>query len=210
MNKYLKNVLLFIFIYFMASYYLKPMNENSDSLKFKSPKGKLTKFRNVTFGMSVKQIKALETSEFIERYKVGNEEILVYSGNINNSNCNILYYFINNKFLCGIYAFVDYHENKELYIVDFFNVSDKLVEKYGDPDYDLKIPTDLTNPNKLADAVSSGLIDLTIGWNFTNGKILEILKKENNKIVHLVSYTLNEFKNKLDKLDKLNKSKNEF
>lgn len=173
-------------------------------------KGELKKFRDAAFGNSVKEVKALEKSKFVDSFKEGNEETLIYNGVVGGLKCDIYYAFINDKFLMGVYFFDETHTNENLYIDDYKKILSYLKDKYGKPtdeDYYWSNYLYRDDFSKWGFAVSIGHLTYRANWTFNNGSIFTLLKGDNFKVSHVVSYQMDEYH--VEK-DKQMKSSNEF
>ena len=91
-----------------------------------------TIFRNTTWGMSKDDVKALETSEFVEE----NETDLLYRGSLSSDDVAILYSFIDDKLVRGVYIVEENHIQSYMYISSYMSYSKSITEKYGIPVYD--------------------------------------------------------------------------
>ena len=162
-------------------------------------------FRNAKFGMSIEEVKTIETAEFVTFLQDGGQDILAYKGNINGLSCHIYYFFIDNKFLMGAYIFNAKHTDANQYIIDFMNVANNITAKYGTPAIDnVKWKNDVYKDDvaKWGYAVQMGYLQLLTSWNFSNSAIYTILSGSNYEIHHTLYYKSNEYDIQLEQLKK--------
>ncbi len=162
-------------------------------------------FRNAKFGMSIEEVKAIETAEFITFVQDGGQEVLAYNGNINGLKCHIYYFFINSKFLMGAYFFNEKHTDANEYVIDYINVVNSITAKYGTPAIDnVKWKNDLYKDDvaKWGYATQMGYLQLLTSWNFSNSAIYTILSGSNYEIHHTLYYKSNEYDIQLEQLKK--------
>lgn len=174
--------------------------------KNKSSKNtELDKFRDASFGISTKEVKSIEKAKFVQTLKNGDEETLIYSGIVGGLNCDIYYFFINNKFLMGAYYFTEEHTNKNLYIDDYKSVLNILKDKYGKPnidDYEWLNDLYKDDVSEWGFAVSLGHLKYNANWKFSNGSIFTVLKGDNYKISHIVRYATYDYEIQKEEMKK--------
>lgn len=150
-------------------------------------------FREATWGMSQEQIKKIETNDFIkkDRGKTSGLDILGYKGQAGGLDCLIAYYFTENQLVEGRYVFIEKHTNRNLYIMDFKNIKESLIEKYGKPSTDKVIWRDDLYKDDFSDwgmAVSVGHLVFEAIWKLPETKINLQLKGDNYKITYFLDY----------------------
>lgn len=196
---------IFYFVFFINSHSqsidVKPKGLESIT----NSRGELKKFRDASFGISTKELKSIEKAKFVENIKDGNEETLIYNGIVGGLDCDIFYFFINDKFLMGAYFFIEEHSNRNLYIDDYKIVLNNIKDKYGNPDYnDYEWLNDLyrDDVSEWGFAVSLGHLIYNSSWTFSNGSIYTVLKGDNYKITHMVRYRINDYDIEKEKIKK--------
>ncbi len=107
-------------------------------IEIEKPKISQPGFRQVIWGMSQEQVKKIEENELIQKQysKASGLNILGYKGKAGNLDCLIAYYFAENQLVEGRYIITEKHTNAFLYIKDFMNIKESLIEKYGEPTKD--------------------------------------------------------------------------
>jgi hypothetical protein len=170
-----------------------------------SSKDELQGFRDISFGMSIKQVKSIEKAKFVSDEKNVKEETLHYEARVQGMDCNIYYNFIENRFMMGYYEFKEKHSSNNQYLIDYENIVNYLKEHYGKPDTENHKWIDSTyknEENKWGDALSVGAHEYVAIWTFSNGAILTDLKGDNNFIVHNVFYYHEAYTRELEQIRK--------
>lgn len=129
-------------------------------------------FRYGTWGMTRSEIKELEDAELFNEEEIS----LVYEGNAVGLNSFITYVFDENQGLYqGFYDFKVKHSNDNNYIVDYMNIKDALVQKYGDPrdeDEQTWMNTIFKNtPERYGTALSAGHLLYSSKWDLEDTEI---------------------------------------
>jgi len=164
-------------------------------------------FRNAKFGMSIEEVKAIETAEFVTFLQDGGQDILAYNGYINGLDCRIFYFFIDNKLLLGSYFIKTKHTDANDYIMDYLNIIKSITAKYGNPaieSVDWKNDLYKDDVSKWGYALQMGYLQLLTSWNFSNSRITISLLSNNYQIQHIITYKSNEYDIQLEQLQKGN------
>lgn len=152
-----------------------------------------THFRDATWGMSPEQVGKIEKSKSFQKLhsKSTGLDIVGYKGQAGAFKCFIAYYFAENQLVEGRYSFIEKHTNRNLYISDFKNIKDSLIEKYGKATKDNVVwRNDLykDDPSDWGMAVSVGHLNFEATWKLPETKIHLLLKGDNYKITHILDY----------------------
>ena len=144
-------------------------------------------FRNAVWGDSTEQVKATETADFI----YGNEDALLFEGNLLGYDCDILYQFDNGALYNGGYMFPDLYTNAGQYIAAYDSIKKTLYEKYGDSIEDDVIElqsTDLIEMAGPANALKYGYVAYRAKWKTEETDITLAMMSSNYEITLLLSY----------------------
>jgi hypothetical protein len=223
----MKNIILnipFIFLFFcsyVAFAQLKATTDDGRRVVLKSdstwefekdlsqkPKISNFDFRKCKWGMSKKQVKATESGR-IER---DDETVLAYSGKVSDMNCLIAYIFVENKLVRAKYAFIPKHSNQNDYILDYKNVKENLIKKYGEPISDDSYWRDKLYQDDISQwgfAISLGHLRYSALWETESSEIFLDLSGENYHVDLASEYTSKQYKG-LEEKAKEKKSKDEF
>jgi len=162
-------------------------------------------FRNVAFGFSSADVKTKETATLgLEKDNSG-LHILSYSVRVFDSEALLMYIFAKDSLTRTKYVITEDYVNKNNYITAYNSIKNKLIEKYGNPEFDKTIwKNDLykDDPNDYGMAVSAGhLIYIT---KFDTGcMIIYIMLSGENFDVSLgVEYSSKKFADLEDKVKK--------
>lgn len=101
-------------------------------------------FRNINWGMSINEVSKSEKQPPVEQA----EDALLYKVKISSYNCDLVYFFVDNKLYKAVYFFTESHINNFNYINDFYTIKEMLDKKYtpytedvekwhGDPGYQI-------------------------------------------------------------------------
>jgi len=168
-----------------------------------------TDFRKASWGMSREQIKALENNLKITMEK---EEYLGYQTQIAGLDCNLIYFFTNNKLVRGRYFFTEPHSNRNDYILDYTTLKKLLEKKYGEASEDEQIwKNDLYKDDydQWGFAVCVGHLVYYAKWETDITIIYLSLNGENYEISLMIEYQSKQLKSleeqewKKDTLDEL-------
>jgi len=168
------------------------------------PKPKMSSlagFRKALWGMSKKQAKKIEVSEFVKEYKMSGElkglDALLYKADVAGLDCAIIYYFAENLLTRARYLITEEHASTNLYIDDFKNIKSQLTQKYGAPARDDAIwSNDLYkgDPSEYGMAASVGHLIYVAEWYPQETTIQLLLRGDNYKITLWVEYTGDDFR----------------
>ncbi len=148
-------------------------------------------FRAASWGMNVEQVKKVEKSELFDERKSRGLDMHTYKGDAGNLACLFTYYFAENQLVEGRYIFIEKHSNKNLYIEDFNEVNNNLVEKYGKSSSSNTIWRDDLYKDDYSDwgtAISVGHLVFELKWIFIESMITHRLSGDNYKITHVLDY----------------------
>lgn len=159
-------------------------------------------FRNAKWGMSVKEVRKLETlpeDDFLN-------DNLFYSGKIANLPATIIYEFIDGKLVSGTYAIKDIHITNDLYLNDYNDLKKLLTEKYNKPNIDKEEWLNETFKGEklyLNMAIGMGHVTYKSLWLLNSTKIFLVLSGSQGKAELLILYNSEKFSNIIEKqLDK--------
>lgn len=158
-------------------------------------------FRNMNWGMSKTQVNNTEKSKPIQETK----DILAYKTKIAGLETILIYYFVDDKCTRARYSIIEKHSNKNLFIIDFANLKEKLTALYGEPNDKTHWDNDvfIDDPNNYGIAISAGHLTLYSNWELTKHSIDLMIHGDNYDIQIDLEYSSQELKN-LEK-DKQNK-----
>lgn len=164
-------------------------------------------FRNVTWGMSKDEVKMNE----IEMLSYDGNDDLSYSNVlINGLNTTILYSFINDQLCVAGYIFEENYINQNNYIVDYDDLKEILISKYGNPTKsDVYWINDLYRDEYQywGIAVSMGYVEFSSSWELPNTRILLYLRGENFETTLTISYRSKIYSNMIEEKRKIDKAK---
>ena len=150
-------------------------------------------FRKTRWGMSRKQVTAVEKAEF----STSTEDRLIYQGSVNGLVCGIYYIFIKNQLVSTGYMFLEDHSNENDYINDFKSIKKILTKKYGSPKHDIESwDNELFKDDsaKWGFAVSVGHLSYLSSWETNETEINLGLNGDNFEVGHVLSYDSKFFK----------------
>lgn len=146
-------------------------------------------FRNVTWGMTMNEVKRSETLSVQEE----DDAVLAYEETVAGLDAYLLYGFDDDgKLYNAYYSFVEKHSNDNLYISDYNNLVDKLTEKYGEPNYNRDVWLNTLfqdHPEDYGLAVSIGHLMYGAEWETPTTKISLVLSGDNYKCTLIIGYT---------------------
>lgn len=140
-------------------------------------------FRNTKWGMSMKEVKEIETLKLMK----STSSTLIYQTRISGLDCFLVYGFHEDRLYTGTYIFQVEHLNYNKYIDDFMKLKELLEEKYGkyegvvvfgDPDINLDKGI----------AVGMGYLKFHSMWELENTRIYLELYGENLEFDLFISY----------------------
>ena len=86
-------------------------------------------FRDCNWGFSMRKVRQTEKAEFFAE----TEEFLVYKDSVATFDATVIYYFIDDSLVEGIYLIKPEHLLFNDYIYDFFTIRELLIRKYEEP-----------------------------------------------------------------------------
>lgn len=86
-------------------------------------------FRDCNWGFSMRKVRQTETAEFLAE----TEEFLVYKDSVATIEATVIYYFIDDALVEGIYLIEPEHLLFNDYVYDFFAIRELLIRKYEEP-----------------------------------------------------------------------------
>jgi len=173
-------------------------------------------FRKTNWGMNHEEVMQSEenASTFLKDY---NEEgRLLFQGDASGIPCYIFYEFSEGKLTQTAYWFYSLdksHDDKDVYISDYFNLKEKLTKKYGNPSIDNQIwVNDLykNDSKKWGVAISLGHSYIITGWETSVTEIGLVLNGKDNGVNLYILYTSKELKDLMKKVSESNKSRDDF
>ena len=150
-------------------------------------------FRGMQWGELANLVQKNEKSKLLKKETIQDTglEIIAYSGEIAGRECIIGYYFAANQLVEGRYIFLAEHANKNLYIGDFDNIKNSLIEKYGKPSLDEKTWNNnlyKSDPGEWGMALSVGHLTYIAAWTTNDAEIQLVLKGDNYDISLILDY----------------------
>ncbi|MHB0958288.1 MAG: DUF4339 domain-containing protein [Pirellulaceae bacterium] len=144
-------------------------------------------FRNVKWGMSSENVRRQETAELVHE----SPDTLGYKETIANSNCTVLYIFVDNMLVRTKYVITERHSNNTEHITDYESLGMLLSQKYGSPT-DVKIlwKNDLykDDPAEYGTAIAVGHLSMYEEWDTPITTVFHYLNGDNFAIKHGVEY----------------------
>jgi len=145
-------------------------------------------FRKTKWGMSKEQVKLTENSKL----NIDGDDALGYEGTINGKDCVYVYHFLENKLYYSGYGFTLGHTNLNLYLDDYEEVKQWLIQKYGKAKTDIpglwKVYTYKGDKSQWGVAISLGHLSYKATWETSTTKINLSLSGSNNKISLLLLF----------------------
>jgi len=142
--------------------------------------GNSADFRNMTWGMSSKQVQFKERSKFDGMM---GDNILIYEGSLNKIKCSIMYEFLDDALIKGTYVFDKQFVNKSNFWDIYKNFKSLLTQRYGQPDVeDSQAWQNEAYKNTSQDmwsAIGMGYVTITTQWQTDNTIITIFLHGEN-------------------------------
>lgn len=130
------------------------------------------------------------------------DRIYLFSDIVAGMTCDVAYIFTDNILTMAKYMFNTKHTNKNDYIEDYAKLVALMVDKYGEPGYDVIEWRNSLYKNDIEDhgfAVSLGHVSYNAGWLGQTTTISVALYGENHKINLMVQYISEKYKNFRDK-----------
>ena len=159
-------------------------------------------FRNTNWGMTIEQVRVSEGSREAQIVK---DDKIVYIDTISNRTFGVYYHFIDNKLVRGGYALLEKHTNRNLYIQDYNDMKELLINKYGEPsdkwrdgkNYSKQVWLDdlyKDDPKDWGMAICLGHLVYQLCWETPKSEIASKLNGDNYKIWLNIQYFSKEFK----------------
>jgi hypothetical protein len=154
-------------------------------------------FRKTVWGMTKESVKHTEKRKPV----FDRENDLVYNDTLMSLNMGVFYHFVENKLVSSGYGVIEKHSNKNLYINDYKELKNVLLEKYGDPSdrwfdgekyKEILWLNDLykDNPSHWGFAISLGHLVYQSCWETDETEIVLKLNGDNYEIqLNLVYYS---------------------
>lgn len=145
--------------------------------------------RNVSWGMSKEEVKALEDLKMEgERDGLG----LAYKARLGDLEAMLFYLFVDDKLYRAGYLFLEKHTNQNLYINDFTTINNALHGKYGDwiGDGDWIWLNDryMDDEEDMGLAISMGHLVRQVRWETPRHVIIHEITGDNYDITHRLIY----------------------
>ncbi len=144
-------------------------------------------FRQANWGMSKEEVRAIESAE--PDYE--SEDGLGYDVTIDGKNFLCLYAFLEDKLYQAGYHYVDTHVNDNNYIVNFEELKELLIQKYGKPKVDEIIwKNDLFKDDiqHWGMAICMGHLEYYTAWENESTRTLIKLYGDNYEISMIIGY----------------------
>ncbi len=147
-----------------------------------------TRFRNAKWGMKKSEVKKLEEAQL----KEGGSSGLLYIGTISDLDCGILYRFVEDKLVLGMYGITEIHFDPNEYIDDFDRFRTILTQKYGLPiteEAKWKTEESERDYGNLGYEILKGNLVMGCVWELPKTKILLLIKKDEFSINLTLTYS---------------------
>lgn len=167
-----------------------------------------TQFTETKWGMTKEEVIKLEGKPVREKEEQG-ILMIVFESEIDNKECDILYFFAENKLVRTRYHFTHSHVNKNLYINDFYEIEKQLVEKYGETK-DGKVWLNklyTSDPDDWGSAVGYGQLRYYAEWELPETHINLVLTGNNQHVALFIEYKSVKYKDLEEKVRKKAKQK---
>ncbi len=142
-------------------------------------------FRNVTWGDNSSEVQSKEEGAMIVEGDGTGFHLISYNARVFNLDAILLYVFAKDSLTRARGSICESFGNKNNYIVEYSNIKDKLIEKYGKPISDEQRWKDdyyKDNPDNYGMAVSAGLLEYYSEFETDCMKIIIVLSGENSDI----------------------------
>jgi hypothetical protein len=146
-------------------------------------------FKNVSWGMSVTQVKRIERLKLIEEGK----DFLKYDDALTGMNCDVIYYFTEEKLSSARYTIKQKHHDPALFSEDFVALKKHLCLMYGpyvsveDKWNDDQFKSD---ESKWGFAVSLGFLTRSVKWKKAETDIVLLMAGQNHEIFMNIEYAV--------------------
>ncbi|WP_242120945.1 hypothetical protein [Aestuariivivens sediminicola] len=159
-------------------------------------------FQGLTWDSTKEDVNA----KFPESMKIG--KYLSVDTNVNYLDASLIFRFEEGNLNLIMYTFKEKHSNENIYIEDFLNLKELLIEKYGEPNLD---ETEWRRDLYKGDtqyyglAISMGDLIYKVQWLLPDTDIRLLLYGDNYKVKHTLAYLKNVEGSKRDRSKTLNK-----
>jgi len=164
--------------------------------KAEDPEESKTHFRNTRWGMSKEQVLKIEgRPDHLENSE--GLDIIQYPQKILNMDCLVGYVFAENRLAKAKYSFLGKQGDKNQYILEYQNIKDILIRKYGRPLSSKALwhdPLYKDDDSNWGLAVSQGHLELNSRWKDSETEILLRLSGGGNRLSLIVEYSGLEYK----------------
>ena len=160
-----------------------------------------TQFTETKWGMTKEEVIKLEGKPVREKEEQG-ILMIVFESEIDNKECDILYFFAENKLVRARYHFTHSHINKNSYIYDFYEIEKQLIEKYGETNkagLNKLYPSD---PDDWGSAVGYGQLRYYAEWELPETHINLVLTGNNQYVALFIEYNSLKYKDLEEKVRK--------
>lgn len=178
--------------------------DDSNEITAEAEEEAQTHFRMAQWGMSKEQVIKLEGEPDQQRKSEG-LDLIGYIKTISNLDCVALFIFAENKLTRGKYMFMEEHSNNNLYIDDYNQIKNALIDKYGKPKEDDDVwLNDLykDEPSEWGLAISVGHLVYFASWEPPETDITLVIYGDNYEISIQVEYLSIKFKELEEKVKK--------
>jgi len=153
--------------------------------------------RSVTWGMSMAEVAEAEKDS--KALPSDMDHVLTYTSTMAGKEVLILYIFADDQLASATIAFPTQHEDKNLHLADYQEISTILNEKYGEQEIKpLWINKRFISDQKMYGfAVFAGDLLLGAEWKNDSESILHTMRGDLETVMHSVIYTSTEFGSKL-------------
>jgi hypothetical protein len=143
--------------------------------------------RNVTWGMTLKEVKQAEKLDLTYEDK----DTLAYDTELAGFPCSLLYFFQKDSLFRAGYAFTQAHANPTDFIGDYGRVKNYLEQKYAEPKSDDVIWKDSRyqdDPRQWGLALRTGGLELRSSWERDGTEILLVLAGDKDGLSFMLIY----------------------
>ena len=149
-------------------------------------------FRDCNWGFSMRKVRQTEKAEFFAE----TEEFLVYKDSVATLEATVIYYFIDDSLVEGIYLIEPEHLLFNDYICDFFTIRKLLIQKYDVPLEDTDVSEYMLEEDcdhKIGRAIAKGEKSLQCKWRLEKSFLALTLDSTDFKMEIRILYMDNNF-----------------
>lgn len=164
--------------------------------KAEDPEESKTHFRNTRWGMTKEQVLRIEGQPVHLENSKG-LDIIQYPQRILNMECLVGYVFAENRLAKAKYSFLGKQGDKNQYVLEYQNIKNILISKYGRPLSEKALwhdPLYKGDDSNWGLAISQGHLELNSRWKDNETEILLRLSGGNNRLSLVVEYSGLEYK----------------